>query len=97
MVDVVLWAVVAVLFLYYLGIAGTNAQTIFLFYLRGERGSSLPLFGGLAGVIAVLIVPIDGARRWWWLPLIFDFWTLPTCFFLLRLLVIRLRKKNKNR
>jgi hypothetical protein len=82
--KVIQWGITGVLFIYFLGVAATNARTILRYYLRGEKGSSLPIFGGLAGVAAFLIVPINGARAWCWLPLVFDFWTLPTLFFWLR-------------
>ena len=50
--------------------------------------SWVPLLGGLFGVAALLIVPIDGARTFWWLPLIVDFGSAPglglTAIFLVR-------------
>jgi len=84
MITVIRWIIAAVLFVFFLGTAFTNAWTIFRFYLRGEKGSSLPIFGGLAGVFSVLIAPIGQAWHWCWVPLIFDFWTLPSAFFWLR-------------
>lgn len=82
------WAIAGLLFVYFLGVAATNARTILLYYLRGEKGSLLPIFGGLAGVLALLVVPVTGARLWCWLPIVFDFWTLPNAYFWLR-------RKNK--
>lgn len=78
------WIIAGLLFVYFVGLASTNALTIIRFYLRGKKGSLAPLFGGLAGVLALLVVPIPGARAWCWLPLVFDFWTLPNLFFWLR-------------
>jgi hypothetical protein len=39
--------------------------------------SSAPLLGGLLGMLAVLIVPIPGIAKWWWIPLVVDFGCLP--------------------
>lgn len=38
-----------------------------------NRGSLIPLIGGLAGVVALGILPINGSMKWAWLPLILDF------------------------
>ena len=78
------WMIAGLLLVYFVGLASTNALTIIRFYLHGRKGSLAPLFGGLAGVLALLVVPIQGARAWCWLPLVLDFWTLPTIFFWLR-------------
>lgn len=82
--KVIQWIPAGVLFLYFLGVAATNATTILRYYWRGEKGSLLPFFGGIAGVLAFLVVPINGAQAWCWLPLVLDFWTLPSAFFWLR-------------
>ncbi len=33
---------------------------------------ALPLFGGVAGVIACLACPWPEIQRWWWLPLLLE-------------------------
>ena len=38
-----------------------------------NRESFAPLIGGLASAIAVVVLPIDGAVKWVWLPLVLDF------------------------
>lgn len=38
-----------------------------------NRESFIPLIGGLTGVIALVILPIAGAMKWVWIPLILDF------------------------
>lgn len=35
-------------------------------------GSYVPLVGGIAGAFALAIVPIDGAWRFFWIPLVLD-------------------------
>jgi hypothetical protein len=72
------WIIASLLFAYYLGIAATNAITILRYFRRGDKGSLLPIFGGLAGFLALLVVPLNGAWMWCWLPIVFDFWTLPS-------------------
>ena len=44
---------------------------------KKKQPSWIPLLGGLFGVIALLIVPIDGARAFWWVPLVLDFGCAP--------------------
>jgi hypothetical protein len=39
----------------------------------GKNYSNVPLLAGLLAVLALLTLPIDGARRFWWLPLIVDY------------------------
>jgi hypothetical protein len=57
----------------------TVANVVFM--LRGHffhRHSSLvPLFGGAAGAVAVLLLPYDSAHFWWWLPLLLDVGCVP--------------------
>ena len=46
--------------------------------------SMIPLFGGLVGVIGMLIVPLTSMQRLWWLPLIVD----PGCALMFGLVAI---------
>jgi hypothetical protein len=40
--------------------------------LRQRTSSFIPLLAGLSGMVALLIVPLTGVRRWWWIPLLLD-------------------------
>jgi hypothetical protein len=45
--------------------------------LRQSTPSFIPLLAGLCGMVAVLIVPLTGVNRWWWIPLLLDWGSLP--------------------
>ncbi|MEQ9498107.1 MAG: hypothetical protein RIT81_14645 [Deltaproteobacteria bacterium] len=42
----------------------------------GRHVSPVPIFGGLAGAGALLVVPLEGVQAWWWATLVFDPWCL---------------------
>jgi len=46
------------------------------FILRQRTPSVTPLLAGVCGTIALLIVPLTGIRRWWWIPLLLDWGSL---------------------
>jgi nicotinamide riboside transporter PnuC len=57
----------------FMHIAYLNAGTYFCRYvLRSTTSSWIPLVGGLAGLFALIIMPLRGVRNWWWLPPIVD-------------------------
>lgn len=39
--------------------------------------SFVPIVGGVAGVAACIVLPVAGAARWAWLPLLLDVGCLP--------------------
>jgi|CXWL01.1.fsa_nt_gi hypothetical protein len=43
---------------------------------RGERRSVIPLVGGLLVSFGLLVLPLEGIRRFWWLPLLCDYGTI---------------------
>lgn len=45
--------------------------------LRQDAPSWVPLIGGLALMIALLLCPLPGTARWWWLPLLVDYGCVP--------------------
>jgi len=62
----------ALLLLFALSILG-NLTCVFRWYVRGERASLVLIAGGVAGALAILLLPVKGIRVWWWVPLIADF------------------------
>ncbi|HEY3267699.1 MAG TPA: hypothetical protein VGM37_12285 [Armatimonadota bacterium] len=44
---------------------------------RPMHASWLPLLGGCTGSVALLILPIEGIRHWWLLPLLIDWGCAP--------------------
>ncbi len=45
--------------------------------LRQDTPSWVPLLGGLALTVALLLCPLPGTGRWWWLPLLLDYGCVP--------------------
>jgi len=41
--------------------------------LTGKRGSPIPVLGGFCGALACLVLPTDGTRGFWRLPLVIHF------------------------
>jgi len=41
-----------------------NASIALRWYFRSKRGSPIPLFGGLAGIVAYFTLPFAALRRW---------------------------------
>jgi hypothetical protein len=70
--------VVAILFgLMFLSVAGLNGYVFVQGMLRKRRTPSwIPLVGGIAGAIALLVQPW-WSRGWWWLPLLLDWGSAP--------------------
>jgi len=62
----------ALLALFFLGTALANACVFAKFFLHGKRSSSIPIIGGTAGFLALLLLPIPGPTGIWWLPFILD-------------------------
>lgn len=56
--------------------AGFNASILWRAFVRRRKAPSwIPFIGGLSGALALLLVPVPGARSWWWLPLLLDWGT----------------------
>ena len=76
--TILIWLIAVILMLFFLWIAGMNAFVAYKGYVRHEETPSwIPLIGGVGGCIGVLVLPIDGASSWWWLPLVLDWGCLP--------------------
>jgi hypothetical protein len=75
--DINRW-VLAVLFgLFWLLCAVGNIGSIISAVRRHGSTSLILLFGGVSGVIAVLVCPIPGLWVWCWVPALLDIGTLP--------------------
>jgi len=58
------------------GITG-NAVLMIKYWLRKSRGSLIPLVAGISGCVGLLVLPVDGAKKWCWIPLLVDLGCLP--------------------
>jgi hypothetical protein len=55
-----------------------NASIFWSAFVRRRKSPSwIPIIGGLCGAISLAIVPLPGAKWWWWLPLILDWGSIP--------------------
>jgi hypothetical protein len=61
----------------FIAVSSANMVYTILWALKRKRNSFVPVIGGLAGLIAMLIVPIEGARKLAWIPLFVDVGCLP--------------------
>jgi hypothetical protein len=74
----VCWATAALLVMFFLGCAIGNVAIVVRGSLHRQRGSSLiPVAGGIAGTLGVLLLPWPAARSWWWLPPLLDLGCVP--------------------
>jgi len=64
-------ALAGVFAFFFVGFVGCNLSVLLRYYIRGTTGSQIPLFGGLAGCLALVVAPLD-LSRWWWVPLLID-------------------------
>src|SRR5262245_21572106 len=75
------------------GIAGilfvaANVRIVILWIVRRQSGSLIPLIGGSALAIAMLVCPWPGIGRWAWIPVVVDLgcaplfgaWVCDRCF-----------------
>jgi hypothetical protein len=69
----ILWVISSLLLLFAALIIVGNVRIILRWIFKREKSSTIPLVGGLCGVLGILLVPIRGAGKWWWVPLILDF------------------------
>ena len=45
--------------------------------LKKQTPSWIPMIGGLAGLLAIVAWPGEGAKSLWWLPLVLDWGSIP--------------------
>jgi len=63
-------------------LAGLNGYVFWKGCVRREQTSSwIPVLGGGLGVAALTIIPVVTVNRWWWLPLVLDWGSLPGIIF----------------
>ena len=66
------WLLIVPLAIIGIWVIGLNYLCAYLAVVKHEHHSLLPLVGGIAGGITLLIYPSDAVRAWAWLPLILD-------------------------
>lgn len=87
-VQVMVWIVVGILSLICVVLTVGNGVMLTQCLLYGKRGSAIPVLGGLSGMVALLIAPIENAWIWCWVPIVVDYGSAPlivtTLVFLIR-------------
>jgi hypothetical protein len=57
---------------------GLNGLVFWKGYIRREQTASwISLLGGGLGAIALAAIPIEAVHRWWWVPLLLDWGSVP--------------------
>jgi hypothetical protein len=73
-------------------LAGMNWYARYLRSRSVRHPSWIPVIGGLAGAVALTIIPSAALNRLWWIPLLADYGTVPG---LLETLWFHWRRANK--
>jgi hypothetical protein len=61
----------------FLVLAVSNGLAVASYVRHRRHVSAIPVFGGLAGLGACFLLPVEGLRSFWWLPLIVDYGSAP--------------------
>jgi hypothetical protein len=85
----------ALLLVVFLGCAVGNIAIVVRCRLYKRHESLIPVAGGIAGAMGVLLLPWPAARSWWWLPLLLDLGCVPIVASTLVFLVVqRFRRRT---
>ena len=77
--DIVRNIISVALFLFFaICVIGNDIVIPFNYYIRKQSVSLIPIVGGLSGFLAMLIVPINKAWMWSWIPLFLDIGCIPS-------------------
>jgi hypothetical protein len=78
---IIQWIFAAPLFLVFFLLTLTGYWYL-LTKLIGRKPPFSPTYflGGIAGMLAIFIAPIDGLKPYWWLPMLLDLFALPYLF-----------------
>lgn len=71
------WIVGLVLSLAFLVLTVANAWSVGTYMFSKRHISAIPLLGGVAGLAAAFVLPIEDIRSFWWLPLVVDYGSIP--------------------
>jgi hypothetical protein len=78
MLDDLSWTASLFLLTCSIALAVANARILLRWLVLRRKSSIMPFLGGILGVGGVLLLPVHGTNKWFWLPLIFDWGALPT-------------------
>jgi len=58
-----------------------NSFAVINYAVKRRHVSAIPLVGGIAGALALVVLPFPKANGYWWVPLIIDYGTAPMMAF----------------
>lgn len=50
------------------------------YIFKKKWSSAIPLFGGIAGMLGIILYPISGSYKYSWIPLLLDWGSIPIIF-----------------
>src|SRR5207248_11725174 len=62
---------------FFLVLAVGNALSVASYLRHRRHASAIPVIGGIAGVLASILPPVEDVRSFWWIPLIVDYGSAP--------------------
>ena len=78
------WILAFLLGAVFVWLATLNATVVWQGGFRRKKTSSwIPLVAGVCGSLALVVAPLPQASRWWWIPLILDWGSIPGLLFTL--------------
>ena len=81
---VIWWALAVLLGAVFLWVATLNAIVLWQGGFRRKKTSSwIPLLAGVSGSLALIVARLPQLSRWWWIPLILDWGSIPGLLFTL--------------
>ncbi len=95
-ITITRWGVGGTLLLIGAFFAVGNLITLVMLIAYKGSTSFAPLFGGLFGVLGLLIVPIQGRFPWLWVPLVVDWGSFPMFAWVGLTELARLVKKKRD-
>ena len=76
-IIVVRWIAAVVLALFWLAVSISNLIDIINARIHRSPTTLILFFGGVAGVVAMLVCPISGSNHWAWIPALLDLGCIP--------------------
>lgn len=72
MSETICWILGSAGLLFSLGCLVGNHGLLIRYAVKKKTASMIPFIGGLVGAGALILLPVQGARQYWWVPLILD-------------------------
>jgi len=88
------WVISIFLFINFTWIATCNLWIVLHYYFRMKHGSLIPGVGGIIGVLAIIMAPLEAFKHYWWIPLFVDIGCIPL---LIITIVFFFRGKHKKK